>query len=136
MAEYSTPLYKKLGIKEGSRVLVLNGFDQYLDFFSDFPADVLVEPEPVENETYNMIHLFCRQKSDFHPVVFSLKKYLDSKGALWVSWSKKSSGFDTDLHRDYIIETGLETGLVDTKVASVNSFWSAIKFVHRLKDRV
>jgi len=55
---------------------------------------------------------------------------------LWVSWPKSSCSFaNTNLTENIVRQVGLENGLVDVKIVSIDNDWSGLKFVYRLKDR-
>ena len=54
---------------------------------------------------------------------------------IWIAWPKKTSGVVTELTEDVVRATGLATGLVDVKVCAIDSTWSGLKFVRRLRDR-
>jgi hypothetical protein len=113
MAGYSgTPLVKKLGIKPGSSLYILNMPQEYLKF-----------------------HLFVKKNETFQQWFVKSKKHLKKDGMLWISWPKKSSKVPTDLDENIIREFGLEEGLVDVKVCAVDESWSGLKFVFRMKDR-
>ena len=43
---------------------------------------------------------------------------------------------ETDLDENVVRKAGLENGLVDVKVVSVDEVWSGLKFVYRVKDRL
>jgi hypothetical protein len=60
---------------------------------------------------------------------------LTPAGALWVAWPKLASRVPTDLREGVVQAIGLEAGLVDNKVCSVDATWSALRFVVRLADR-
>lgn len=64
-----------------------------------------------------------------------LRKILSKNGSLWIAWPKKASGIKSDLNENFVRKIGLNNGLVDIKVISVDDSWSALKFVYRLKDR-
>ena len=64
-----------------------------------------------------------------------LKDNISSRGALWVSWPKASSGVKTSLNENIIREIGLRSGPVDVKVCAVDEMRSGLKFVYQLKDR-
>lgn len=134
-AGYSgTPLSKKLGIKEGFSMLLVNQPDHYLNLFSDFPENVnfLNGPKP---ESADFIHLFCAEESELIKHSSSCKKALKKNGIFWVSWPKGSSKIKTDLKREPVRDHLLAIGLVDVKVAAIDEDWSGLKFVYRLKDR-
>lgn len=132
--DYSgTPLAKKLGIKEGYSVVLVNEPKHYLLLFEDMPeVNYVVNPS---NETVDFIHLFCTNKADFERQSLDLKPLLKMTGMLWTSWPKGSSKLETDLNREYIREFLLKNGLVDVKVCAFDLDWSGLKFMYRIKDR-
>ncbi len=79
--------------------------------------------------------LFVRGTSELKKEFPRLRDRLVSNGMLWVAWPKKASGVETDLSEGIVRSIGLEAGLVDVKVCAVDSIWSGLKFVRRLKDR-
>jgi hypothetical protein len=54
---------------------------------------------------------------------------------LWISWPKRTAKMAADLDEHTVRELGLRHGLVDVKVCAVDTVWSGLKFVRRLKDR-
>lgn len=129
-----TPLAKKLGIKEGFKLLFYNQPEHYFDLFTGFPEDVEIL-EDTSPETADFIHLFCASFEELKSTIPNYKKALKKNGLLWVSWPKGSSSIQTDLKRDPIREYLIEIGLVDVKIAAVDKDWSGLKFVYRVKDR-
>ncbi|WP_273566813.1 DUF3052 domain-containing protein [Maribacter halichondriae] len=128
-----TPLVKKLGIKEGFQVLFVNEPGRYQELLIDCPSINFSESE--KSETIDFIHLFCTEIVRFEEVSLRVKPLLKKNGILWVSWPKGSSKIETDLSRDYIRIYLLNNGLVDVKVCAIDSEWSGLKFVYRVKDR-
>ena len=122
-----TPLAKKLGIKEGTRILGHNLPDDYLEIIQPLPSNVELMDTPFET---TFIHIFVLDAEELAEILPTYKALLQKSGMLWISWPK-----GTELKRDYIREQGLQAGLVDVKVASFNDQWSGLKFVYRLKDR-
>jgi hypothetical protein len=134
MAGYSgTPLVKKLGIKPGSSLYILNMPQEYLKWLSPLPEGTSVK-EKLAGEL-DFIHLFVKKNETFQQWFVKSKKHLKKDGMLWISWPKKSSKVPTDLDENIIREFGLEEGLVDVKVCAVDESWSGLKFVFRMKDR-
>ena len=131
----STPLAKKLGIKNDSNILIINEPSDYLAFFYEFPANVQLNYEVSANIKYDLIHGFFMDMKSLEEVCFKFKNWMKKDASLWVSWPKKSSGIRTDIDRDSIRKLILETGLVDSKVASINETWGGLKFGYRIKDR-
>lgn len=135
MAGYSkTPLAKKLGIKEGFMIKIVNEPAHYLSLFSDFPIEVTYARKKKE-DSIDFIHLFCKTHADLEMHGSTLMKQLKKDGLMWVSWPKQSSNIDTELTREIIRDFVLGIGLVDVKVCAVDDDWSGLKFVYRLKDR-
>ncbi len=128
-----TPLVKKLGIKEGFHVLFVNEPDHYHELLIDCPPIHFSKSKI--SETIDFIHLFCTKILRFEEVSLRVKPLLKKNGMLWVSWPKGSSKIETDLSRDYIRIFLLNKGLVDVKVCAIDSDWSGLKFVYRVKDR-
>ena len=83
----------------------------------------------------DFIQLFTNSLEEYYRELPLLKKQLKKDGILWVSWYKKASGKKSELTDNIIRNYGLETGLVDVKVCSVDEDWSGLKLVFRLKDR-
>lgn len=129
-----TPLAKKLGIKEGFSILVINKPHHYYKLFSDLPKNLTILKSAREEEV-DFIHLFVKSKEEMEDRIIHVKPLIKKTGMIWVSWPKGSSDIETDLKRDYIREYILGIGLVDVKVCSIDKDWSALKFVFRLKDR-
>ena len=90
-----TPLPKKLGIREGSRVAVVaapQGFDAVLGAL----------PPGAELRTHargrlDVIVFFVTRRAELARRFPSFARALDDDGGLWVAWPKKTSGVATDL---------------------------------------
>lgn len=132
-AGYSgTPLHKKLGIKPGDRAWFSgapSGYEDALQKAGEF--------EVAKNlgKDFDFLHFFTASRARLTREAPKLRDSLKSKGMLWISWPKKSSGVATDLDENIVRDIGLKAGLVDVKVCAVDETWSGLKFVYRLKDR-
>ncbi len=129
-----TPLAKKLGIKEGFCIQVLNAPMNYLDFFTSFPAAVQISTTE-EKLSIDFAHIFCTTQEELKIYFVLAKNNLKKTGILWVSWPKKSSKIPSEIDKFNVMKFGLDSGLVDTKVAAIDADWSGHKFVYRTKDR-
>ena len=135
-AGYSkTPLSKKLGIKEGFQIQVYNSPKNYLDFFHEFPDGVFISNAQEEMETIDFIHIFATTKEQLSQAFSKAKPCLKKNGIMWISWPKKSSTIPSEIDKFFVMKYGIENGLVDVKVAAIDSDWSGHKFVYRVKDR-
>jgi len=130
MAGYSdTPLTKKLGIKEGLKVLVIKGPAEYQALLAPLPASVAFTNTATSST--NLVHAFATKRSALARLLPTLRKKLSPEAAIWVSWPKKSSRVPTDITEDTIREVALPLGLVDIKVCAVTEVWSGLKLVVR-----
>ena len=122
----STPLPKKLGIKEGSRVALQKAPP-------GFAKELGVKPR-VRGE-FDVAVLFATRQGELTRAFTPLARRLAPAGGLWVAWPKKASGVSTDLTFDSVQKTGLDAGLVDNKSCAIDDTWQALRFVIRLANR-
>jgi hypothetical protein len=132
-AGYSgTPLWQKLGLKPRMRVIVLNR-----------PADLeaLLVGGPTDLDylgklaTFDFALAFATSSRAFGAALAKLEPRLATDGMIWAAWPKKASGVATDLGEEAVRGAGLALGLVDVKVCAIDTTWSGLKLVRRLRDR-
>jgi len=134
MAGYSgTPLPKKLGIKDGSRIALINAPKNFESELGELPDNV--EFIKRSTKSLDMILFFVLTEQALARDFSKHATKLTANGMLWIAWPKKSSGVATDLTESRVQRIGLDAGLVDVKVCAINEIWSGLKFVYRLKDR-
>ncbi|HKO79119.1 MAG TPA: hypothetical protein VJU78_01940 [Chitinophagaceae bacterium] len=140
VAGYSgTPLLKKLGIKPGLKILLLNPPDNYFELLEADINDQLCS----KNETPDLIHLFVKNNKEFETNMKKLELFCKKNPAItiWVSWYKKTAlrqahdKLSTDITEDIIRNYALRNGLVDVKVCAVSDIWSGLKLVVPLAKR-
>jgi hypothetical protein len=122
----STPLPKKLGIGEESRVALQKappGFAEGLGV------------KPRLRGEFDVAVLFATRQGELTRAFTPLARRLAPAGGLWVAWPKKAAGVSTDLTFDSVQKTGLGAGLVDNKSCAIDDTWQALRFVIRLQDR-
>ena len=129
----STPLAKKLGIKEGFIVRLVNEPLYYHDLFTDMPANITFSKSKTAKK--NFIHYFTEEAKQLYKDLPSLKEEIVDNGIIWISWPKKASKVPTDITEDTIRDFALQIGLVDIKVCAVDEVWSGLKLVIPVKDR-
>ena len=132
--DYSaTPLPKKLGIKEGSRVFLVDppdGFDRSLTPMPNGAALLAMLMEPLDVGV-----LFATERGEMIRWFDRMAAALDTAGRLWVAWPKKASKVTTDIDFGFAQGIGLDAGLVDNKSASITDVFQGLQFVYRVKDR-
>jgi len=134
-----TPLAKKLGLKDGQRVLWISLPPSLNDLRT---SAMFIEMAQAGWETftegdagYDVIHGFVTEKSVLADNVVKLRDEIDRDGSIWISWPKKASKVVTDITEDTIREVALPVGLVDVKVCAVDEIWSGLKLVIRKELR-
>ena len=133
IAGYSgTPLPKKLGIKEGHRVLVQRGGGFAL---TGVPDGARVLTRRTKGSAYDVILAFCKNRHALRELLPLSLDVLPADGSLWLCWPKKSSGVQTDITEAVIRAAGLAAGVVDVKICAIDDTWSGLKFMVRTKDR-
>jgi hypothetical protein len=134
VAGYSgTPLPKKLGIAEGSRVSLVGAPDGFEALLGPLPPAVRFETP--RSTALDLVLLFTERAAELERRFARQVERLDTAGMLWVAWPKKASRRPTDLTEDVVRRIGLDAGLVDVKVCAIDEVWSGLKFVRRLRDR-
>lgn len=134
MAGYSsTPLPKKLGIKEASRIAFVNAPKGFQDYLGPLPEDVQIVTRLTK--PLDLVLFFVTAESELARDFAKLAAKLASNGMIWIAWPKKSSGVATDLSFERVQRIGLDSGLADVKICAIDDTWSGLKFVIRLRDR-
>ena len=129
MPGYSgTPLLKKIGIKDGDRVLVKNAPRKLPDELRDF-----AEARPAKD--VNVVVLFATSQAEYQADFASVAKKIVPDGMVWIAWPKKASGIKTDLTENAIRNHALEGKFVDVKVCAIDDTWSGLKLVIRKELR-
>jgi hypothetical protein len=128
-----TPLPRKLGLREGSRVLLVGAPADFATVLGELPPAAELVARTARD--VDVAVLFVSDLASLRAQFSSLAKRMQPAGGLWVAWPKRSSGVATDLDENVIRELGLAGGLVDNKVCAIDATWSGLRFVQRLRDR-
>jgi len=133
-AGYSgTPLPRKLGIREGSRLMLVEPPADVATTLGVLPPGV--ELVKADASAVDVAVYFALDAAAVRGRFAALAASLQPAGGLWIAWPKRSSGVPTDLDENLVREIGLAEGLVDNKVCAIDATWSGLKFVRRLRDR-
>jgi hypothetical protein len=133
-AGYSgTPLPKKLGFKDDTRLVVLGAPDDYDALVSPVPAGL--QRQRSVSQTTTLVHVFVTTREQLARHLGTLRAQLGGDAAVWVSWPKKSARVPTDITEDTIREEALPLGFVDIKVCAVSDVWSGLKLTVRKELR-
>ncbi len=142
MAGYSgTPLPKKLGIREGTRVATIHAPAHLCEILVPWPAGASIEPfdfaagPASADDRFDVILLFVNEERALAEGLVAAPPRLKVAGGLWVAWPKMKSPLSGGLKDSHVRTAGLEAGLVDNKVCAIDADWSGLRFVFRKEDR-
>ncbi len=127
----STPLAKKLGLKDGFRVAFVN---MPTNVRADIASAELALAE-TGKAPLDLIHIFTASRATLQSELAKARLNITQNGTIWASWPKKASQVATDITEDTIRELAFPLGLVDVKVCAVDEIWSALKLVIRKELR-
>jgi hypothetical protein len=134
VAGYSaTPLARKLGIREASRLRIVHPPGVIDELEATLPPGVEVLQRP--RSAVDVVLAFFTSRSRLEQEFAGLAAGIVANGGVWIAWPKRTSGVATDLDENIVREIGLEAGLVDNKVCAIDQTWSGLRFVIRLRDR-
>lgn len=132
-AGYSgTPLSKKLGIRENSRVVLVNSPERFKRKLDPLPAGAeIIE----DTRTAGVALLFVNSEAELIRGFRALADCFPQKIAFWIAWPKQASRIQTDLKEGVIREFGLAHGWVDYKVCAIDEVWSGLCFARKASAR-
>jgi hypothetical protein len=124
MAELS----KKLGIKPGQRLLIMNAPDGYLQTLGVDGAEVKTQPDTTKPDgTFDFVQLFVKSKAEVDGQAATAIKAVKPGGLVWIAFPKKSSKIKTDISRDTGWESIHQAGWEGVTLISVDDVWSAFR---------
>ena len=131
MAGYpGTPLPKKLGIKSGHKVCLLNApgsFERHLE-----QGDVRITHD-LRLPPVDVVVLFVDKIADLERRVGDIVARLHPQGGFWVAF--RTSGRGSDITEDVVCRIALAAGMVHNKVCEIDASWSGVRLVIRTEIR-
>ena len=128
------PLVDKLGIKPDMQVQLVGApqaFDQVLGALPAGASLRQVDSSGAEVDA-GLTLWFLRSQSELQAELERMAACAES-GPLWMVWPKRASRMATDLTQPIVRQTGLDAGLVDYKVCSIDDTWTGLLFTRRRK---
>jgi hypothetical protein len=122
----ATPLAKKLLIRPGNRVLLLNAPDVVRAALAPLPEGMELLTAP--GAACDVVLLFARTRAELEPLAPLALAGLREGGVLWGCYPKGSSKVQTDLTRDRGWEVLTSAGWEGVTSVSIDSTWSATRF--------
>jgi hypothetical protein len=130
MAGYSgTPLPKKLGIRAGAAVALIDAPEGFAATLGELPEGVTLRR--AARGPAQVVVLFARSRAGLGRRFPAAARATADPGALWLAWPKKASGLQSDLGEIEVRAFGLAAGWVDYKICAVDATWSGLCFSRR-----
>lgn len=126
------PLHKRLGIKEGFEVKLINEPEYYLTLLNGIAPKIHFHKRL--KYAVDFIHLFTSSRKELSIEFPFLKDYIKNDGVFCVSWPKNSSNFVSDLDENTVREIGIKNGLVYCLSFSIDNYWTAVNFTKSAGD--
>lgn len=121
-----SPLVKRLQIKPGQRMVVINPPTGYLEVLGPLPPGVELAETP--DGTFDFVQVFVGSVADLERDAPTAIGALKRDGLLWISYPKRSSKVPTDLTRDVGWAATARAGLEGVAQVSIDDVWSALRF--------
>lgn len=130
-AGYSgTPLPKKLGIKAGASVALVNAPEAFEKTLGELPKDVIVSSNSSPDAAVTL--WFLDSLDSLNQGIHHMAE-VAGDGRLWICWPKKASGIVSDVTQNQVRSIGLAAGIVDFKICAIDATWSGLCFTRRKK---
>ncbi|SMO68511.1 YdeI/OmpD-associated family protein [Solitalea koreensis] len=119
-------LAKKLFIKPGKQLLLVNAPANYLELLQPLPEGVNISHD-IEGKT-DVILLFVKNSTELNHGLDSVSKTLMPDTVFWIIYPKKSSGIKSDLEMIQGWNEPAKYGLRTVAAAAFNDTWTALRF--------
>jgi hypothetical protein len=116
---------KKLQIKPGYVVKVLDAPEQATAIFGDIPSGISINYN--DEAAFNVLITFTINKDQLNKQIQSNLKKIDAKTIFWVFYPKKTSKIKSDLDLMKSWEELNTFGLTPCASAAVNETWTALR---------
>jgi hypothetical protein len=116
---------KKLQIKPGYVVKVVDAPEQAAAIFGNIPSDVAINYN--DEVDFNVLITFTINKDQLNKQIQSNLEKIDAKTIIWIFYPKKSSKIKSDLNLMKSWEELNTFGLTPCASAAVNETWTALR---------
>ena len=125
------PLWQKLGLREGQRLLVADAPEHLPQLLAGAPDGVVRLARLARLAEYDIAVLFVTSRAALAATLTRTVPKLAAGGMIWIAWPKKASGVATDLTENMVRAAALPMGIVDVKVCAIDATWSGLKLLRR-----
>jgi|SRR5579884_126095 hypothetical protein len=120
-----SPIAKKLLIKPGMRVMVLNAPGDYFRKLEPLPEGVALVPS---GSDLDVVQAFVKNSDELAEVAPRAAQSVKKNGLLWLCYLKGGEKAGTDLNRDILADKMTAYDLVGVSLVSLDDAWSAMRF--------
>ena len=120
------PVVKKLKIKPGNAVLILNAADDYVSSLGTLPDNKI--STKAGKDKYDIVLLFVHNKAELGQYAEKAASSVVTDGKLWIAYPKISSRMKTDITRDSGWEKIDSLGWGGVSIISIDDIWSCLQF--------
>ena len=125
-------LVKKMQIKKGQKLIIINSPEGYAEDLGPMPEDVVVGNKP--EGIFDFVQIFVKDLAELAKDLPKALKVLKQDGLFWICYPKKTSKTKSDLNRD-VLRVEMEKHFFSSvTLISINDTWSAMRF--RPTDKV
>ncbi len=122
------PLTGKLGIRGGAIVALLHAPPEFTRTLGAVPDGVSFVERMARDVTLAIWFVRSRRELDARIDAVAARVV---EAPIWIAWPKKLGGAASDLTQQDVRRAGLAAGLVDYKICSIDTTWSALLFRRR-----
>lgn len=130
-----TPLPRKLGIKAGHAIALIDAPPGFAGTLAPLPDPVTVLDGLAGDAPLDVIVCFVVWRAELASRLDALRARMAPACGLWVAWPKRASKVPTDMTEHVVREIALPAGLVDNKVCAIDQVWSGLRLVIRRELR-
>jgi hypothetical protein len=119
-------LSKKLQIKSGQTIIILNAPDDYRNLLEPLPGDVSISSKTGANA--DQIQIFVLNAEELEKTLQIIQPGLGPNTIFWIAYPKKSSGIQSDLDMMTSWKEPEKYGFRPVASIAINDTWTALRF--------
>ena len=125
MERSRSPLTKKLALKPGHRVLLINAPPGYAKSLAPLPEGATLTTSA--GGKFDAIQVFASTRKGLRESLPEARASLNPGGMIWVTYPKGTSKVGSEINRDSIREYALTVGLDAVALVAIDDDWSALR---------
>jgi hypothetical protein len=118
---------RKLQLKPGHSVLLVNAPDGFRAALDPLPDDVEVTDEPGGGR-FDLVQLFARDAAELAELLPGAIRAVKDGALLWVAYPKGGKRAGTDLNRDILWSLVEQHGWAGVRLIAIDDTWSSMRF--------